>query len=118
MADPQISWLAAEAALCLWEEVVTNEAGPWWPWRSQNGACATRRAVMNVAQACSDDWHALNPMEDGALAGLDVFDWEFCPVWLRVALDWDVPAGQYPALRPEAERHAAIRASAPVQKPA
>jgi hypothetical protein len=116
MADTHISWLAAEAALCLWEEIATNEAGPWKIWRDQHGSWDTRQAILRHAQACTDDWHALNPMEDGALAAIDMFDWEFCPLWLRVAIDWDVPAGQLPRLLEANERHAAIRAAAPKQE--
>lgn len=114
--EETMTHLAADAALCLWEEMTASTNGPWEQWRDDNGACALRGYVIDIAQACSDDWHALNPHGDGDL-GLLAFDWEFCPVWIRTAIDWaSCPVGSFPSLLPVEARRAAILAAAQEQK--
>lgn len=73
------NWEAwAEAAACLWEEVLQGEDGaPWTLAMRRHGAAEVRSYCVALAPLCDADWEAV--------AGDygDPFDLEFCPAWLR-----------------------------------
>lgn len=74
-------------AMCLWEEIVLNDDGPWKAYREAVGSWEMRQLCLDVlAPAIQETWemaHALDP--DGHYC----FDWEFVPEWLRTSVNWD-----------------------------
>jgi hypothetical protein len=100
-------------AMCLWEAVLEDQDGPWSYARKVSGTHTLRDSIASLAAACDEDWQALDPPEsEECHPSLEVFDWEFCPVWLRVAVDYHT----LPEARPAAERLAALKAWRPEQK--
>ncbi len=104
---PLYSYLATEAALCLWEAVCAPDGSGPWPWepfKEKYGTMALRRAIIDLADICSADWFILAPDQQG-FGNIVSFDWEYCPLWLSLAVQWEnADYGDYPKARPESER--------------
>lgn len=127
MTDTHTESLRTEAALCLWEEIVTKDyhgpaEAPWEPYRERHGTVTLRHDVMALAPTLLDHWDALTEEEREALIP---YDWEFCPRWLTLALDWetDGPAVRADAVerlkeaaRIEDQRHTAAAALATMKR--
>lgn len=97
---------AVDAAMCLWEAYLDNIDDPLWKkWRERWGTATLRGLVLDWGQPCSDDWDALQEVDEDAWDW--PFDWEFCPAWLRACVDWDNPA--QPSMRLTDERRRIMR---------
>uniref|UniRef100_A0A6M3XZV2 Uncharacterized protein n=1 Tax=viral metagenome TaxID=1070528 RepID=A0A6M3XZV2_9ZZZZ len=84
--EPTASHLT-EAAMCLWEEVVSNRGnGPYAGPLERHGTVAVRHAVMALADPCCREWNALS--EDEKEAHIP-YDWGWCPYFLNSRTDWD-----------------------------
>lgn len=89
---------STETAMCLWEEIVTNQDGPWKVCRERFGTWSRRSAVAGLARACATDWGNLS---ESTRDDLGDFDWEFCPFWLAHCVDWDSNPFNGVTLRPD-----------------
>lgn len=91
----------AYTAMCLWEAILDGLNEPNAPWqhcRERQGMATLRDLVMGLAKACEADWNALSEDEQD---GQGPFDWEFCPKWLREAVDWWSLGSNGPLIRPK-----------------
>lgn len=79
--------LKAEAAMCLWEEVVTNrDDGRWSNYFDRVGTPTVRHSVMALVEPALQTWDALTEAERELLIP---YDWEFIPAFLSAAVEWD-----------------------------
>ena len=112
---------AVMAAVCLWEEIVESAHNPdatqpWEPFRQDHGTFELREVVINhLAEACDRAWSQAHALYEQACRAWEtrrldaevrgavfleeeptepgVFDWEFIPAWIRVAVDWEHESG-------------------------
>jgi hypothetical protein len=122
MAELIYSYDIADAAMCIWEEMVSPSLNlePWKDYKEQGGAAGLRDVVLTkLASACHDAWcRALeryekteeghtDDCEAGGGTGVctcnmaerndpGAFDWEFVPFWLTNCVDW---SGEHPRVR-------------------
>ena len=89
---------STETAMCLWEEIVTNQDGPWKVCRERFGTWTLRSAVAGLAGACDTDWLRLGHNAQDALGD---FDWQFVPFWLTHCVNWDGNPFNGVTLRPD-----------------
>lgn len=73
----------ALAAMCLWEVVLEQShavgrlPAPWDEDRENEGTCALRDRILDMAKLCERDWEEAHPEFFD-----EPFDWEFAPQWL------------------------------------
>ena len=87
--EPTVSHLM-EAAMCCWEEVVSERANePYLRVFENIGTVELRHAVMALADPCCREWNALSVDEQDSFAP---YDWSWCPYFLRERVIW-TPTG-------------------------
>lgn len=103
MAEPVYSHTAANAAMCIMEEIAdpTLSTTPWKDYREQVGVCQLRDDILQkLALECDNAWdrayRRAEEKERNATTRAEAqsvefplgFDYEFVPVWLRECVDW------------------------------
>lgn len=89
--SPEYTVSEAEAAMCLWEEVLaalSSGKGLDWAFARQltEGTVVLRSHILDLAKPCHEAWTIAH--QEGK--GFDEpFDWEFVPWFLRNAVDED-----------------------------
>lgn len=114
---PMTSELMMEAAMCMWEAIISQETWNCEKWESyQNavGAVEARHAVMSLAPALSIGWNVhMRTSHDDLLCP---FDWNFTPWFLSECVEFETGMNQRINLKTDwldrckAVRHSSINA--------
>lgn len=111
MAERVYTYDHVDAALCIWEEIVSpmleDAPQPWTSFREEWGTASLRHVVVTeLAWPCHEAWErawrrhedAMQATGEGPEAAPDPgsFDWEFVPFWIRECIDW---SGEHPRVR-------------------